>query len=53
MKEPNYIMRIMATDGRLLADQTCKETVRIWKENGEYVLKKFKYKLKFDWHFCY
>ena len=31
MKEPNYVMRIMATGGRLLADETCKETVRRWK----------------------
>ena len=31
MKEPNYVMRMMATGGRLLADDTCKETVRIWK----------------------
>ena len=27
MKEPNYVMRIMATGGGLLADDTCKETV--------------------------
>ena len=31
MKEPNYVMRMMATGGRLLADDTCKETVRRWK----------------------
>ena len=36
-----------------MADDTCKETVRIWKENGEDVVKKFKYKLPFDWNFCY
>ena len=53
MKEPNYSMRIMATGGRLLTDETCKETVRIWKENGEDVVKKFKYKLPFDWNFLY
>ena len=28
MKEPNYVMRIMATGGRLLVDDTYKETVR-------------------------
>ena len=53
MKEPNYIMRMVATGGRLLTDETCKETVRIWKENGEDVVKKFKYKLLFDWRFCH
>ena len=31
MKEPNYVMRMMATGGRLLADDTRKETVRRWK----------------------
>ena len=48
MKEPNYVMRMIATGGRLLADDTCKETVIKWKENGEDVVKKFKYKLTFD-----
>ena len=53
MKEPNYLMRMMATGGRLLADDTRKETVKRWNENGEDVVKKFKYKLPFDWHFRY
>ena len=35
MEEPNYVMTMMATDGCLLADETCTETVRRWKENGE------------------
>ena len=30
MKEPNYVMRMMATGGRLLADETCKETDIRW-----------------------
>ena len=33
MKEPNYVMTMMATGDRILADKTCKETVRRWKEN--------------------
>ena len=53
MKEPNYVMRMMATGGRLLEDDTCKKTVRIWEENGEDVVKKFKYKPPFYWNFCY
>ena len=53
MKEPNYVMRMMATGGRLLADETCKETVRRWKENREDVAKKFRYKLSFNGHFHY
>ena len=31
MTELNYVMRFMATGGRILADETCKETVRRWK----------------------
>ena len=53
MKDPNYVMRMMATGGRLLADDTCKETVRILIENGEDAVKKFNYKLTFDWHYHY
>ena len=31
MKEPIYVMMMMmATGGRLLADDACKDTVRIW-----------------------
>ena len=39
MKEPNYVMRMMATGGRLLADYTRKKTVRRREENAEYVAK--------------
>ena len=46
-------MSMMATGGHRLADDTCKETVRKWKGNGEDVVKKFNYKLPFDWHFRY
>ena len=53
MKKPNDVMRMMANGGRLLEDEKCKETVRIWKENGEDVGKKLNYKLPIDWHFCY
>ena len=48
IKEPTYVMRMMATGGCLLADETCKETVRRWKGNGEDVVNNFKYKLPFD-----
>lgn len=49
MKEPNYIMRMMATGGALLADETCKMTTRVF--NG--VTKTFQYLKPFDWHFRY
>ena len=53
MKGPIYMMRMVATGGRILANDTCKETVIIWKENGEYMVKKVKYKLPFDWYFIF
>ena len=31
MKEPNYVMSMMDNGGRILADDTCKETERRWK----------------------
>ena len=34
MKLSSYVMRMMATYGRLLVDDTCKETMRRWNENG-------------------
>ena len=48
MKEPNYVMRVMETGGRPLLDETCKETVRRWKENGEDLVNNFNYKLPFN-----
>ena len=37
-EEPNYVMSIMDTNLRLLDGDTCKDTVRIWKVNREYVV---------------
>ena len=53
LKEPNYVMRMMDIGGHLLADDACKETVIIWKENREDVVKNFKHTLQFDWDFRY
>ena len=47
MKEHNCAIRMIANSDRLLADDTCNQTVRRWKYNLEDVVKKFKYKLKF------
>ena len=33
-KEPNYVMRMMATGSLLLEYDTRTETARIWKEKG-------------------
>ena len=53
MKEPDYVMRMMATGGALLADDTCKEVTRTWKEGGIEKSKKFSYTKPIDWHFKY
>ena len=34
MNENSYVMKMMDTPGRLLADYTCKESFRIQKKNG-------------------
>ena len=34
MKDPNYVMIMMDTGSHLLTDDTFKDTVRRWKENG-------------------
>ena len=47
------MMRMMSPGGHLLTDYTLKVTVRRWKEIGDEVVKNFKYKLLFDWIFCY
>ena len=53
MKEHNCVMRMMDTGVHLLVDDTCNDTVRIWKENEEDAMKKFNYKLIFYWRFRY
>ena len=53
MKEPDYVMRMMATGGALLEDDTCRETTRSWMEDGVRTGTTFKYKFPFDWHFRY
>jgi hypothetical protein len=53
MKEPNYVMRMMATGGPLAAYETCKETVQKWMGGGLEVVCRFRYPCPFDWHFRY
>ena len=53
MKEPDYVMKLMATGGQLLSDNTCKETKRTWKVNGVERTTTFKYPFPVDWHFKY
>jgi hypothetical protein len=49
MKEPDYVMGMMATGGPSAAYEMCKETV----EDGIEVVCWFRYPCPFDWHFRY
>jgi hypothetical protein len=49
MKEPDYVMKIMATGGALSTDETCKIETRGTGENRI----SFPYTKPFDWHFRY
>lgn len=49
MKEPDYVMKIMATGGVLEEDDTCRMT---WRGTGD-SRRGFRYKKPFDWHFRY
>ncbi len=53
MKDAGYTMKMMATGGKLVADDSCKTTTRKWVESGLKVVKEFVYTLPFDWHFGY
>jgi hypothetical protein len=53
MKEPDYVMRMMATGRPLRYNKTCMETVHHWTEGGAEVSRWFQYTCSFDWHFLY
>jgi hypothetical protein len=51
--KPEYVMKMMATGGKLVADDSCRGTFRRFVENGVQQVKEFAYSLPFDWHFRY
>ncbi len=53
MKEPDYVMKIMATGGALVSDDNCKKVSRKWTDNDGEKQAQFTYKKPFDWHFRY
>ncbi|MFM8622190.1 MAG: hypothetical protein ACKOB3_02265, partial [Holophagaceae bacterium] len=53
MKEPDYVMKMMACGGILRAFENCKETVRHWTADGIECVRRFRYTCPFDWHFRY
>ncbi len=54
MKEPDYVMKIMASGGALILDNNCKTVTRKLADgNGRAKQTKFQYTRPFDWHFWY
>ena len=53
MKEPDYVMRMMATGGPLGVQESCRMARRWWNEGGVEVARTFQYTCPFDWHFRY
>ena len=53
MKEPDYLMKMMATGGSLIVDDSCRSTSRCWIEGGDQARKEFTYTPPFDNHFQY
>ncbi len=53
MKEPDYVMKMMATGGSLIADDSCRSTSCRWIEGGVQTTKESTYTLPFDNRFRY
>ena len=53
LKEPSYIMKMMATGGPLLANDSCKEQKRKWIEGGVERVGTFRFPCPYDWHYKY
>ena len=53
MKEPDYVMRMMATGGPQGETDKCQETKRRCTEGDWDVERKFRYTCPYDWHFRY
>ena len=53
MKEPDYVMKMMATGGSLTANDSCHTTSRSWIEGGVPKCKDFTHTQPFDHHFRY
>jgi hypothetical protein len=53
LKEPSYIMKMMATGGPLLANDSCKKQKRKWIEGGVETSGTFQFPCPYDWHYKY
>ena len=53
LKEPTYVMKMMATGGPLIVNESCEEQKRWYKEDGVEVVRTFQFPLPYDWHYKY
>ena len=51
LKEPSYIMKMMAMGGPLLANDSCGEQKRRWTEGGVERAGTFRFPCPYDWHY--
>jgi len=51
LMEPTYIMKMMATGGPLLANDSCGEQKRRWIEGGVARADTFRFPCPYDWHY--
>jgi hypothetical protein len=53
LKEPLYVMKMMATGGPLIANKSCKPQRWRFTKDGVEVLRTFQFPLPYDWHYKY
>ena len=53
LNELNYVMKMMATGGPLISNDSCKKQRRTWTEAGLNIVKSFQFPLPYDWHYKY
>ena len=53
LNELNYVMKMMATGGPLISNDSCKKQRRTWTEAGLNIVKSFQFSLPYDWHYKY
>jgi hypothetical protein len=51
LKEPSFVMKMMATGGPLIPNKSCKLQRRRFEEGGVEVTCTFQFPLPYDWHY--
>ena len=50
LKEPSYVMKMMAMGGPLLPNESCGELKWVWMEDGIQCLCRYMFPSLYDWH---